>query len=101
MKRLNEKEKNSIEAWVSLIWYNGSMSWITDIINSLNNAGNGSADFPSTWEWEENGGCLFWEWLVLMYGDYGTSPRMGWIIPENVKPLKDFLQKQINDMRGW
>jgi hypothetical protein len=27
-----------------------------------------------------------------MYGDYGTSPRMGWIIPENVKPLKDFCK---------
>lgn len=37
----------------------------------------------------------FWEWLVLMYGDYGTSPRMGWIIPENVKPLKDFFAKTI------
>ena len=35
MKTLNEKEKNSIESWVSLIWYNGTMSWITDIINSL------------------------------------------------------------------
>ncbi len=48
MKTLNKNEENSLEAWVSIIWYNGDMSWITDIITSLNNAGNGSADFPST-----------------------------------------------------
>ena len=101
MKKLHKKEEYAVEMWVCLIWYNGGMNWITDIIESLNNAGNGSADFPKSWEWEENGGCLFWEWLVLMFGDYGTSPRMGWIIPENVKPLKDFLQRHLNEMKGW
>lgn len=27
MKTLNKKEENSIEAWVSLIWYNDMLGW--------------------------------------------------------------------------
>ena len=32
-------------------------------------------------------GGIFWSWLVLRYGDYGTSPRYGWIYKEDAKKL--------------
>ena len=37
-------------------------------------------------------GGIFWSWLVLRYGDYGTSPRYGWIYKEDAKKLYDIIQ---------
>lgn len=47
MKKLHKKEEDCIEAWISLIWYNG------------------------------------------------TSPRIGWIMPEKREPFKRFFAKTI------
>lgn len=37
---------------------------------------------------------LIYSWLVMMYGDYGTSPRGGWIIDMKgaVKWLDEFME---------
>lgn len=39
---------------------------------------------------------LLYCWLVMMYGDYGVSPRVGWIndMKEAVKWLDEFME-------GW
>lgn len=36
-------------------------------------------------------GDIIYGFLVLMYGDYGTSPRSGWIDKEYDKEIKDCL----------
>ena len=38
---------------------------------------------------------VFWQILVLKFGDYGTSPRYGWIdkIPECIEYVKAFYQR--------
>lgn len=34
---------------------------------------------------------IFWMLLVLMFGDYGTSPRYGWINPEQISDAVLFI----------
>jgi len=36
---------------------------------------------------------VFWMMLVLMFGDYGTSPRSGWIYLEKKQEIIDFIDK--------
>lgn len=48
-------------------------------------------------EFPENGmDTLIYSWLVMMCGDYGTSPKVGWIedLPGAVKFLTEFME-------GW
>lgn len=42
---------------------------------------------------------LIYSWLVMMYGDYGTSPRGGWITDMRgaVKWLDEFMEDWKND----
>ena len=49
-------------------------------------------------DWYDNEGLNFvWGMLVLMFGDYGTSPRSGWL---NVgKDLIDFLEDMIANLK--
>ena len=37
--------------------------------------------------------CFMWSILVCMFGDYGTSPRSGWIV--NVKECIEFIDKNL------
>lgn len=38
---------------------------------------------------------VLWSVLVMEYGDYGTSPRFGWLEIENVKDLPDEIERWI------
>lgn len=36
---------------------------------------------------------VLWSYLVIAYGDYGTSPRFGWLMAEN----KDYILKMLQE----
>ena len=36
---------------------------------------------------------IFWMMLVLLYGDYGTSPRSGWLEMKNKEKIIEFIDK--------
>lgn len=36
---------------------------------------------------------IFWMMLVLQYGDYGTSPRTGWLEMDNKTKIITFIDK--------
>ena len=38
---------------------------------------------------------VIWMQLVIMFGDYGTSPRFGWIT--DTKGFEEFVTKIVND----
>lgn len=42
-------------------------------------------------------GTLVWSMCVYNFGDYGTSPRSGWIEKENVNECIEFLKYLIHD----
>lgn len=49
------------------------------------------ADFcPELKKWGTEEHCI-WMFFVIMFGDYGTSPRSGWIDGDKFQALIDFL----------
>lgn len=78
-----------IEALDSIIWYNGYFNQIREWIDKLKATEEGK--FFSRPDSNNDGGLeVFWMLCTLMFGDYGTSPRSGWI--ENHTGCIEFLE---------
>lgn len=103
------QDVNAIQSFLSLAFYNGYEEDITDIKKSLYKAFNFDVDDkyknvsrPEHWKREighkvDDFGGIFWSWLVLQYGDYGTSPRFGWIYAENARRLYTIISELLED----
>lgn len=66
-----------IEALDSVIWYNGHFDQIREWIDKLKATEEGKlCHCPDI---DDHGLEVFWMLCVLMFGNYGTSPRSGWI----------------------
>lgn len=95
--KFTQEDIYAIESFMSLACYNGYEEDITDIMDKLHEMFESTERFDSArrpaWKEKygrdkiEEFGGIFWSWLVLQYGDYGTSPRFGWIYKENAKNL--------------
>ena len=89
-------------AFFIALWYNGLEDDIYKLIEALRNA---SMNLFRP-DWIKSDGStdvleLLWMILVLKYGDYGTSPRSGWIDAENLAACEMFLvdmyEKHLNN----
>lgn len=100
----DDKLKFSIYNFVRLAYYNGYLEAVNDIYEQLKNPKEyGQVERPRQWRKKENYGIdefcgIFWSWLVLTFGDYGTSPRFGWIDKENVQYLIEVFEDIKNDL---
>ena len=85
------KEENDLQkAFVTMLWYQGYDQVIPKMLSK--EAKDGIIPYD-----DENGFSEeVWSIFVLMFGEYGTSPRFGWI--EKVSEFKAFLQKIYEDM---
>ena len=100
------------QALNSVFWYEGLLrkdaandtyaknSIILKIIDGLRQAaalGTGSfytfEMLPEDFDWQHRH-TVIWQILVEMFGNYGTSPRTGWI--DNPGECADFLEKIIS-----
>lgn len=43
---------------------------------------------------------IFWMICVILFGDYGTSPRSGWIDKHNVRHFREFIERITQTWRG-
>lgn len=41
---------------------------------------------------------IIWMFLVLLFGEYGTSPRTGWIDEDNFDELREFIDEIFDNM---
>jgi hypothetical protein len=94
-----KQDVEAIHSFLSLAFYNGYEEDVADIRKVLYKAFSFDVDDkyktvlrPEHWSKKINHkiddfGGIFWSWLVLQYGDYGTSPRFGWIYAENSRRL--------------
>lgn len=80
-------------AMVDALWYNVGNEFVEDLCERYKNWNGASgsfgiSDIPD--EWYDNE-CLnqYWSMIVLAFGDYGTSPRSGWV-PKSEKADKFF-----------
>lgn len=93
--KFTQGDVDAINSFLSLACYNGYEEDITDIMNELHKMFESTDKFDSAKrpDWKvkcgrdkvDEFGGIFWSWLVLRYGDYGTSPRYGWIYKEDAK----------------
>lgn len=92
----------AINSFLSLACYNGYEEDVADIMDKLHETFDSTEQFDIAIrpDWKvkcgrdkvDEFGGIFWSWLVLQYGEYGTSPRYGWIYKENAKKLYNIMQ---------
>lgn len=99
--KFTQADVNAINNFLSLACYNGWEDDVKNIMRSLKQSYKlenelGSVQRPA-WKKKcgkdkiEEFGGIFWSWLVLGYGEYGTSPRFGWIYRDNAQALYDIM----------
>lgn len=86
-----DKLKIAIINFMWIAHYNGYLEEVNDIYEALKNPTH-CIKRPDKWREKGNYGIdefegVFWSWLVMMFGDYGTSPRFGWIENKNSEYL--------------
>lgn len=106
-ERVNDENKTIIDAINSVCWYNGYDDIVRSVISHIKDwdkedvivplRGNISC-IPDEYE-EKLIEQLIWMLCVLMYGDYGTSPRGGWVENRDgaIKLLERFIEDRPND----
>lgn len=78
------------------VWYSRSNRYTMEIINELKDRINGIFTAPRKVTADE---CdLLYSTLVYIYGDYGTSPRTGWIYEEMKPAVLKAIDSWVNDM---
>lgn len=89
-----------IEVLDSITWYNGIYEPLLDLKKDLLNCDikghytkcNDNLEYKHELFYD-NQFEVFWMMLVLMFGDYGTSPRSGWLCLENKEKIIEFIDK--------
>lgn len=86
-----------LEALLDVLYYNGYIEDIAEIVQYIyTNEDPDHISFPHYLEeyYDSDPARILWSVLVVMFGDYGTSPRYGWIETENKK-------KCLNELKSW
>lgn len=88
-----------VNAIKDAVWYNDLEAFIRHWIAVLENADNDYVLCPTTYEvLKEHRDLQFiWMIIVLMFGDYGTSPRGGWVESDKRNDTIMFLKNILSD----
>lgn len=92
---------NMYEILDSITWYNGIYEPLLEIkkrvedFTIINELGGCNMCRPCDEDYfEDEQFEIFWMMLVLLFGDYGTSPRYGWLeIDKNRNEIINFIDK--------
>ena len=82
-----------IDAAFGVIWYNYDDSYICETIKNVKSLIN--QEYVN----ENSGASFIYQELVLLFGDYGISPRRGWIEQQYRYKLLAAIEKYCRDMR--
>ena len=91
-----ENKKITAESFYDLAHYNGHEEVFKEIYEYLKKHKSDEYSIPFP-EFLNNYQCndlprVFWSILVIEYGDYGSSPRYGWIEVENVEKIIEEIE---------
>ena len=79
------------KAFVTMLWYQGYDEAIAELLKNIKDT-----DTQISYN-EENGFSEeVWSVFVLMFGEYGSSPRYGWI--DKISEFKSFLKSLLNEL---
>lgn len=90
-----EKIRDALD---SVVWYNGYWDTVKEWIDDLEKLSDIETFYrpkPIT----DEGAEVLWMICVLLYGNYGTSPRSGWV--EKTKECREFLIWLTKDTREY
>lgn len=98
-------KKMLLDVLNSIIWYNGLYSFLFKIKNEIEK-GIGIDDvgqytlsgYEARHEHIDEQEEIFWMALVLLFGDYGGSPRRGWLYIKNKDGILKFFNAILQDM---
>ena len=93
-------KKDILDILDSITWYNGigeSLIKLKEDLIKQNYNGNyliidHNLEYKNK-EFADKQFEIFWMMLVLLYGDYGTSPRSGWLEIKNKDKIINFIDK--------
>ena len=89
--------ENLLDAFDSVTWYNGLagiiLQWKNDdfFVNNDETLGYKFDVYESYEDDTKYQIQVIWMICVSLFGDYGTSPRFGWIYKENKDAFHDFI----------
>lgn len=89
-----------------VIWYNGIYDFLFKIKDEIEkNVGIDEAGqytlsgYEDRHEHIDEQEEIFWMILVLLFGDYGVSPRRGWLYIKNKVEILKFLDAILQDIK--
>ena len=97
-----DNKKITVGSFIDLADYNGLLAECKRLYEYIKDSEEEVIGMP---EWLKKYDCnhfmrVFWSILVIEYGDYGTSPRFGWLDRENVDLFLDEFQESLEIALG-
>ena len=92
---MNEDIISVVNSVLSSYWYNRTAKCMVRLIKEVISRVNENYET----EWTDDGDIIFGI-LVLMFGDYGVSPRAGWIDAEYKQDILKELQEELKEYEG-
>lgn len=89
---MNKTPKEIIRAMVDSYGYNRDNEYMIKVCEEVKKRLKEEADIT---DWTDEGNIIYGT-LVCLYGDYGTSPRVGWLYDED-KKIVDEIIEEINE----
>lgn len=84
---MNIDLKMLLEALDSVVWYNGYGEMLFELRNKITDCKN--VYYQEFYDDEQM--QMIYMIMVCLYGDYGTSPRCGWLEMENKDEIIKFI----------
>ena len=97
-----DKKQITVESFVDLAYYNGLLNECKRLYEYIRDYDKEEGSIPLP-DWLNKYDCnhfmrVFWSILVIEYGDYGTSPRFGWLNSEDVDLFLDEFKESLGDL---
>ena len=99
----NQPQCSGLSAMLTIGYYNGYEDILAELLECFKNSNECCVPMPQKFELIN---CneyprILWSFLVMQYGDYGVSPRYGWIYGDDlgiiIEEFEQALKENSND----
>ena len=91
-----------LDSLLDVLWYNGYLEKIKAIYRYINEYSYKESSIIYPYDRlsddPDKPDRILWSVLVMEYGDYGTSPRCGWIESRNRDAILEIFKKWIDEL---